>query len=132
METGGYLTESRASFGTRFLAAIIDGVIVGLANFVLRVLGAPLIGFVVSLAYFAYFEGGESGQTIGKRAMNIRVADIDTGASVGYARAVIRWVGRIISAIPLALGYFWMLWDKESQTWHDKLAACVVVPTDAM
>ena len=26
------------------------------------------------------------------------------------------------------LGYFWMLWDGEKQTWHDKLATTVVVP----
>jgi uncharacterized RDD family membrane protein YckC len=40
-------------------------------------------------------------------------------------------VGRILSAIVCLLGYFWMLWDKEKQTWHDKFAASVVVPTSA-
>ena len=39
--------------------------------------------------------------------------------------------GRILSTIPLLLGYFWMLWDSEKQTWHDKLAGSVVVPVDA-
>ena len=29
--------------------------------------------------------------------------------------------------IPLFLGYFWMLWDREKQTWHDKMAGSVVV-----
>jgi uncharacterized RDD family membrane protein YckC len=31
----------------------------------------------------------------------------------------------------LYLGYFWMLWDREAQTWHDKLASTVVVPISA-
>ncbi len=31
----------------------------------------------------------------------------------------------------LLLGYLWMLWDPEKQTWHDKLATTVVVPADA-
>lgn len=130
METGGYLTDQRASFATRFLAALFDGLILFVANFVLVILGLRLVGFVLSLAYYTYFEGGESGQTIGKRAMNIRVADSATGASIGYGRGAIRWVGRILSALPLGLGYFWMLWDDNSQTWHDKLAACVVVPVE--
>jgi len=29
------------------------------------------------------------------------------------------------------LGFFWMLWDKEKQCWHDKLASDVVVPVSA-
>jgi uncharacterized RDD family membrane protein YckC len=29
------------------------------------------------------------------------------------------------------LGYLWMLWDKERQTWHDKFANSVVVPVSA-
>ena len=40
-------------------------------------------------------------------------------------------IGRIIASIPCYLGYLWMLWDKESQTWHDKIANDVVVPTSA-
>jgi uncharacterized RDD family membrane protein YckC len=36
-----------------------------------------------------------------------------------------------LSGIVCLLGYLWMLWDKEKQTWHDKLATTVVVPTSA-
>jgi uncharacterized RDD family membrane protein YckC len=25
------------------------------------------------------------------------------------------------------LGYLWMLWDKEKQTWHDKIIGSIVV-----
>ena len=117
----------RASFGTRFVAALIDGILVGVANGLLTVVGVQYVGLLVSLAYFTYYEGGETGQTLGKRVMSIRVADIETGAAIGYSRGFIRWISRFLSAIPLGLGYFWMLWDSEKQTWHDKLATCVVV-----
>ena len=130
METEGYLTSDRASFGTRFLAAFIDGVIVFIISTVLRIIGLTFVALLVSFGYYTYFEGSETGQTIGKRAMNIRVADDRTGASIGYGRAAIRWVGRIISGIVFGLGYFWMLWDENSQTWHDKLATCVVIPVE--
>ena len=96
-------------------------------NGVLRLAGLFFIGFIVNLAYYTYFEGGDTGQTFGKRAMNIRVVDAQHGGSIGYSRAFIRWITHILSAIPLGLGYFWMLWDPERQTWHDKFAAAVVV-----
>jgi uncharacterized RDD family membrane protein YckC len=27
----------------------------------------------------------------------------------------------------LGLGYFWMLWDDNDQTWHDKIVKSIVV-----
>jgi uncharacterized RDD family membrane protein YckC len=124
-------TGDRASFGVRFVAALIDGILLAVVNAVLTVVDLQIAGLIVSLAYFTYFEGGETGQTIGKRVMNIRVADFENGAAIGYGRAAIRWVARFLSAIPLGLGYFWMLWDAEKQTWHDKLSTSVVVGASA-
>lgn len=122
----------RAGFGLRLVAVIIDGVILAIVQLI--VLGisnestAQAVGLVLSLAYFTYFEGSASGQTIGKKAVGIRVIDFGGGGSIGYGRALIRWVGRIVSSLIIFLGYLWMLWDKEKQTWHDKMANTVVVP----
>lgn len=122
----------RAGFGTRLVAAIIDGVILGVVQIVLAAITnqqvGQALGLILSLGYFTYFEGGTKGQTIGKQVMKIRVIDFNGGGSIGYGRGFIRWIGRIVSSIPLLLGYFWMLWDKERQTWHDKFATAVVVP----
>jgi uncharacterized RDD family membrane protein YckC len=137
--TGGYGDQDRprgprAGFWRRLGAALIDGlitaIVVGILSAALRGAGYAL-GIVLSIAYFVYFEGGASGQTLGKRALGIRVIDAETGGPIGYGRAFIRWVGRILSTIPIYLGYLWMLWDREKQTWHDKLAGDVVVPTSA-
>ena len=126
-------TGPRANFGQRLVAVIIDGVLLAVVNTIVsaivgRTAGQGL-GLLIGLAYVIYLEGSPSGQTIGKRAMNIRVVDFQTGGEIGYGRAGIRYLGRILSSIPCLLGYFWMLWDKENQTWHDKLATSVVVPT---
>ena len=123
----------RASVGIRFVAALIDGIILGIVSWLLRVVfgfafGGAL-GVLAGLAYSAYMEGSASGQTIGKRAMNIRVIDFTTGGPLGTGKALLRYVGRYISGIPCGLGFFWALWDKEKQTWHDKIAETVVVPT---
>ena len=45
-----------------------------------------------------------------------------------FGLVVLALIGRYISTIPLFLGYFWMLWDPNKQTWHDKIANCLVVP----
>lgn len=127
MEPNEVTSGERASFGTRFIAALIDVVLLNLAGLVLGRLGLPVFGIVIGLAYYTYFEGGETGQTLGKKVMNIRVVDFVTGGPIGYGRAAIRWVGRIVSGLVLFLGYLWMLWDPEKQTWHDKLSASVVV-----
>lgn len=127
-------TGPRASFGVRLVAVIIDSIILGVVNGILiAILKTPGrgLGTLLGLAYIIYLEGSPSGQTIGKRAMNIRVVDADTGGPIGYGRAVLRYFARILSAIPCALGFFWMLWDDNKQTWHDKIATNVVVPTSA-
>ena len=122
----------RAGFWRRFGAAFVDGVLLAIVSSILRAImgssGGSGLGLLVSLSYFTYFEGGPTGQTLGKRALGIRVIDFGGGGSIGYGRAFIRWIGRIVSAIPIFLGYFWMLWDSERQTWHDKFANAVVVP----
>jgi uncharacterized RDD family membrane protein YckC len=126
----------RAGFGERFVAALIDGVLLGIlgaiANAILASWAlAQLIDIVGGVAYYSYLEGSPSGQTLGKRAMNIRVVDLQTGMPIGTSRALVRYLGRFLSGIPCGLGYFWMLWDKEKQTWHDKLSSAAVVPTSA-
>lgn len=133
MTTPAAPSGPRASFGERLIAAIIDGVVVGLATGILGRIGilGSIVGFVVSYGYYVYLEGSPSGQTIGKRAMSIRVVGMQTGQTIGYAGAFIRVIGKIVSSIACLLGYLWMLWDPEKQTWHDKFADSVVVPVSS-
>ena len=124
----------RAGFGRRLAAALVDGIIIVVIDVILQLAAGrvgSLLGFAVGLAYFSYLEGSTSGQTVGKRALGIRVIDFRTGGSIGYGRALVRYIGRIVSSLPCFLGYFWMLWDKERQCWHDKFATDVVVPVSS-
>jgi uncharacterized RDD family membrane protein YckC len=131
----GVQSGPRASFGVRLLAAIIDGILLGIVGLVIRVIFGAALGaalqLLLGLAYSVYLEGSPSGQTVGKRAMNIRVIDFNTGGPIGSSRALIRYLGKLVSGFVCLLGYLWMLWDPEKQTWHDKFAQSVVVPTSA-
>ena len=127
-------TGPRAGFWVRFGAALTDGIILGLVDVILRVAlktAGSFVGIAIAIVYYTVLEGGPRGQTLGKQMLGIRVIDVDTGGPIGYARGFVRYIGRILSAIVILLGYFWMLWDKERQCWHDKLAGDYVVPVSA-
>jgi uncharacterized RDD family membrane protein YckC len=126
----GTATDARAGFWIRFAAALIDGILVGIPATILQVTAGATgygLGILLGIAYYVYFEGS-TGQTIGKKAAGIRVVDIRGGGAIGFTRAFLRYVGRILSFIVVLLGYLWMLWDPQKQTWHDKIANSVVVP----
>ena len=136
-ETAGGASGPRAGFWQRFGAYLLDLLILGVPQWILMI-ALPdaagviyLIFLLIGIAYFTYLEGGPTGQTLGKRALGIRVYDLRQGGPIGYGRAFIRYLGRIVSGLVILLGYLWMLWDGEKQTWHDKFAGSVVVPASA-
>nr|MDP9006408.1 RDD family protein [Actinomycetota bacterium] len=125
----------RAGFWARLAAALIDALLLGIVNQIVRALVfewvAFMLNFFVGFLYFGFFEGGPSGQTVGKKVLDIRVVRSLDGGPLGWATSLLRHLCSYLSALPCGLGYFWMLWDREKQTWHDKLSATVVVPAAA-
>lgn len=67
------------------------------------------------------------GATPGKLLMNCRVVDAASGQPPSLGQAVLRYLGYILSALPLGLGFLWVIWDRRRQGWHDKLARTLVV-----
>lgn len=134
------IASPKASFLRRVAALLLDSVIITAAIFAAALAIAVITGGESSsaivivqafaqlsvLVYYALLEG-RSGQTLGKKALGIRVIDVSSGGPIGVGRAVLRYLARILSSLPLFLGYLWMLWDPKGQTWHDKLASSVVV-----
>jgi uncharacterized RDD family membrane protein YckC len=117
-----------ADIGTRFFAAIIDGIILGVITGILTSIAREPgfgAGFLISLAYEWYFLTRRAGQTPGKSVMKIRVVKTD-GTPIDDATAIVRYVGRYISGI-IVIGLLWALWDEQRQGWHDKVASTVVV-----
>lgn len=146
-----------ANFGSRFGAWVLDTLVLafalGVAWFVLgRVLPreevldgscvfdvpAPcsqptnsslvaifLLSAGIYVLYFAFFDGVK-GQTIGKRVVGIYVMD-HTGAHIGLGRGLVRAIARVLSSLPVYLGYLWHLWEPRGRTWHDIASGSVVV-----
>lgn len=124
----------RANFWERIAAAFLDVIIVGILITLVVHLVPPLRSVrppqIISLVALAYFAGmwAWKGTTIGGTVLNLKVVRFD-GKPVTFGVALVRGLVSVLSFIVLFLGFFWMIWDVEKQTWHDKIAGTVVVRT---
>lgn len=121
-----------ATFGQRFAALLLDAILLAIVSLIIsRVVKGALINAVnwpLAAGYYTWCEG-RYGQTLGKRAVNIKVVDDLTGQSIGCARALLRFVVSWVSFIVFLIGYLAMLVEPAQQTWHDRAARSLVVPT---
>jgi uncharacterized RDD family membrane protein YckC len=81
--------------------------------------------------YYGVMNGSRRGQTVVKMALSIAVRDAQTGAKLGFWRAVGRFaitvLFMILFYVPYIIDSLSPLWDKRRQSWHDKVAHSVVV-----
>ncbi len=69
------------------------------------------------------------GMTPCKWLLGEQVVEKLTGKYPGFGRMLLReTIGKFVSGIfHDGLGFFWAIWDKDNQAWHDKIAGTVVV-----
>ncbi len=125
------LALHRANFFERMGAIFLDVVVVSVLMVMIHAL-PPLrslrpmpFGFFVALAYFAGMWAWK-GTTIGGTVLGLKVVRLDD-KPVTISVALVRGLASALSFIVMFLGFFWMIWDSEKQTWHDKIAGTVVV-----
>lgn len=68
--------------------------------------------------------------TPGKLLLGYRIVDARSGGRPRLWQVCVRLLGCVVSALPLGLGFLWMIWDRRHQGWHDKLARTLVVEDD--
>ena len=129
-----FATTEKIGFLTRAVALIIDFIILGIVGSILNAIlfgGDPVRGnglsTLIGLAYYLYFWSSYGhGQTIGNRALSIRVVKT-SGSELTLVDAFIRYVGLILSFLCLFIGVIWVAFDPNKQGWHDKIASTYVV-----
>ncbi len=95
---------------------------------ILVLFGVAYAGFVIF--YWLGKLTGETGVTPGRKALNIKVVDKETGQPIGMGRGIGRGLfASTISRWICYIGYLWMLWDADGQTLHDKVTNAVVIRT---
>ena len=134
MQAGAITRETiSAGFVERFLAFLIDALILAIPNAILTAVVGGTVGYLLSTllgaAYAIYF-WTKSGQTPGKNVMKLKVVKADGGAILAPGEAVLRYVGMIISSIPFGLGFLWIIWDPRHEGWHDKIAGTKVIKVE--
>lgn len=124
---------TNASLSRRFAAIIYDSMLV----FALMFLGtlpfvaarggepvdpgdAPYQLTMLAIAYL-FFTGFwcRHGRTLGMQSWRLMVESAD-GGKPGFKAATLRFFAAIVSWLPLGLGFWWSLWDKDRLAWHDR------------
>jgi uncharacterized RDD family membrane protein YckC len=89
--------------------------------------------WVISLAglgwtiYNRWYQAGTTGQSLGKKVLNLRLVSEQTGEPIGPLMAFVRDVCHIVDAIICYIGFLFPLWDSKRQTLADKIVKTVVV-----
>jgi uncharacterized RDD family membrane protein YckC len=143
-----------APSGKRVLARIIDMIIVGVVVWLVswafgvgayqisgermqlgRSIGQSVLVAVLYMAYDSYLIS-RTGQTLGKRLFNMRVANLSDGSTpslqVSVVRAAVLWLpfAFCCACVWTAIAGGWSFFDRPyKQGLHDKAAKTVVVST---
>jgi len=99
----------------------------GLTGLLTSPVTTGIVTFLFVLGYHVFF-WVLIGQTPGKALLGVRVVCCD-GRKLGFFRALLRYTGYLVSALPLGLGFLWVLVDDRRQAFHDRLAGTFVVYT---
>jgi uncharacterized RDD family membrane protein YckC len=115
--------DNRAGFWIRLAAMVIDFVLVG---FVLHLVHLEHDAFPLFVAAYGAVMWKLRGTTVGGIICGLRVVRLD-GHAIDWPTAIVRALSSILSAIVVGLGFIWVVFDPERQSWHDKIAGTVVV-----
>lgn len=119
-----------AGFWKRFLAYLIDIIILGIVGGILTSqMDEGVASTVTTILGWLYFAGMESSSrqaTLGKSVMGIYVTDIN-GNQISFLRATGRYFAKILSAIILFIGYIMAAFTERKQALHDMLASTLVL-----
>lgn len=88
---------------------------------------AALFVMLLPWVYFWLLTALNKGQTLGKMITGIRVVSAE-GEAPGLGQTALReLVGKGLTELAFGLGFLWILWDKQRQGWHDKIAHTYVI-----
>ncbi|MYV55285.1 RDD family protein [Streptomyces sp. SID3212] len=130
-----------ASWGSRVLGTLVDGLVL-LVPYIIVFAGAAigggfggflrLIGLlaVIAVAVWQLIQEGKTGQTIGKKALNIRLLREADGQPLGIGMAFVRRLAHFLDGVICYIGFLWPLWDSKNQTLADKVCSSLVIKSN--
>ena len=120
-------TLPRAGFWRRLLAAFLDAVVVSLTLGLLHRVWPGLGGvFPFWLAVYCISLWATKGATIGGIICGLKVVRLDD-RPVTWSVAGVRGLSAFLSLAIAGLGFIWVAFDDDKQSWHDKIAGTTIV-----
>lgn len=132
------LNENYGGFWIRFLAYVVDSLIVGIAFFLivmllgvmgLQLFGAELVFLLLGILYWALMQSSARQATYGKSLLGLKVTGV-AGERITVGRALARELAKIVSTLTLLIGYIIAAFTKRKQALHDFVASTYVVRTE--
>ena len=124
---GAYLIDVAPQIAG-YIVLIILGQIISSVAFdlvLLLIYWAGSLGWVI---YNRWITMGNTGQSLGKRVVGIKLVSESTGQPIGPGMAFVRDLAHMIDAAICFVGFLFPLWDPKAQTIADKLMTTVVIP----
>ena len=90
------------------------------------IVGFYVLPFLMRWAYFTFFTASEWQGTPGKRAVGIKVVDLE-GHRIGKGRATGRWFAAALSYLTLYIGFLMAAFTDRKMALHDYVASTRVV-----
>jgi uncharacterized RDD family membrane protein YckC len=121
----------RAGFWIRLGAAFLDFLLIGIGSVILSNVilnhepNGPGLMFVSVVAYHAIM-WKLKGATIGGVICGLRVVRLDN-RPIDWGVSIVRALTAFLSFMVAGLGFIWVAFDTEKQSWHDKVAGTVIV-----
>ena len=120
-------TLPRVGFWLRLGASVLDAILVGIvcgmvSSFWHRFGSAYLLWFVA----YCVVMWTTKGTTIGGIICGLKVVRLDD-RPLDWGAAIVRALGGFLSFVVAGLGFIWVAFDDEKQSWHDKIAGTTVV-----
>ena len=130
--SGAAPTAPYAHWIQRAGAYLLDALPVIVLEFIGREIsvGVYLLLALVGLAYTVFnrwYLAGTTGQSLGKRALSLRLISERTGQPIGPVMAFVRDICHFIDSIACFVGWLFPLWDAKRQTFADKIVGTVVI-----
>ena len=120
-------TLERAGFWIRLGASLLDLVMVGiLCGFLSKIFHQAGGAFPLWYAVYCVILWATKGSTIGGIICGLKVVRLDD-RPVDWGVAIVRALGGFLSLVVAGLGFIWVGFDDERQSWHDKIAGTTIV-----
>jgi uncharacterized RDD family membrane protein YckC len=141
--SSNHLENIPGGIGKRFIALILDGIILGVSNQIIialvinklfkqpipNLVGQVIISFIAWPLIYTVGLTLKNGATPGKKLMGLRMVHAEADRELTFGTVFYReYFGKMISGLIFGLGFLSAFGDKaERRTWHDRMAKTRII-----